>query len=336
MGGLGIIRGSERGISPVIGVILMVAITVVLAAGIGAFALGYGGNQQGPAPTAAVESSVDDHRVTFSVDSANSFDPDDAEIDLEVTVADTASGTTETVSISTPLDTSQSQSVTAFSPTVDVDYDPSITGSGVTAGDTFQVSLSGTGVSSDIEISSYDASIVLSESGSSSQILYSDTYNEPAAAGGGGGSGGGSVVSRSVSCSGSLSTTLSLNNANPSSTPTSTITVEVDSGSFTGGTGVAIAYSVTLEDTSTAGGPVQDTEALAQADQSIPVVSTHDIGGATLEYESFAGSDGDFSSGDRIEVRTTTSNSDLQITQFGIRLEETSSGNPLCDEIVSV
>jgi flagellin-like protein len=39
-------RNDDRGVSPVIGVILMVAITVILAAVIGTFVLGLGGNQE--------------------------------------------------------------------------------------------------------------------------------------------------------------------------------------------------------------------------------------------------------------------------------------------------
>jgi flagellin-like protein len=38
----GLLSGEDRGVSPVIGVILMVAITVILAAVIGAFVLGLG------------------------------------------------------------------------------------------------------------------------------------------------------------------------------------------------------------------------------------------------------------------------------------------------------
>ncbi|MEF8771343.1 type IV pilin N-terminal domain-containing protein [Halodesulfurarchaeum sp.] len=48
---------SERGVSPVIGVILMVAITVILAAVIGSFVLGIGGDIE-QAPQASL--SIDD------------------------------------------------------------------------------------------------------------------------------------------------------------------------------------------------------------------------------------------------------------------------------------
>ena len=46
-------RDTDRGVSPVIGVILMVAITVILAAVIGTFVLGLGQNVQASAPQAS-------------------------------------------------------------------------------------------------------------------------------------------------------------------------------------------------------------------------------------------------------------------------------------------
>jgi flagellin-like protein len=47
--------GDDRGVSPVIGVILMVAITVILAAVIGAFVLGLGDQVSNNAPQASFE-----------------------------------------------------------------------------------------------------------------------------------------------------------------------------------------------------------------------------------------------------------------------------------------
>lgn len=52
--------GSKRAVSPVIGVILMVAITVILAAVIGAFVLGFGGQLSNTAPQASFEFSYSD------------------------------------------------------------------------------------------------------------------------------------------------------------------------------------------------------------------------------------------------------------------------------------
>lgn len=52
--------GEDRGVSPVIGVILMVAITVILAAVIGAFVLGLGGDLgNSTAPTAQLSANGD-------------------------------------------------------------------------------------------------------------------------------------------------------------------------------------------------------------------------------------------------------------------------------------
>ena len=53
-------EGTERGVSPVIGVILMVAITVILAAVIGSFVLGIGGDVEA-APQASF--SVEDGSI---------------------------------------------------------------------------------------------------------------------------------------------------------------------------------------------------------------------------------------------------------------------------------
>ena len=47
-------EGEDRGVSPVIGVILMVAITVILAAVIGAFVLGLGDDLGSSGPTAQI------------------------------------------------------------------------------------------------------------------------------------------------------------------------------------------------------------------------------------------------------------------------------------------
>ena len=54
--------GAKRGVSPVIGVVLMVAVVVILAAVIGAFVLGLGGDQQS---TPQASFSVDDGKVIY-------------------------------------------------------------------------------------------------------------------------------------------------------------------------------------------------------------------------------------------------------------------------------
>ncbi|WP_158057337.1 type IV pilin [Halorussus halophilus] len=55
-----------RAVSPVIGVILMVAITVILAAIIGTFVLGLGENVQSNASAGVVESAANDKAVTLN------------------------------------------------------------------------------------------------------------------------------------------------------------------------------------------------------------------------------------------------------------------------------
>ena len=68
-------RGSEdeRAVSPVIGVILMVAITVILAAVIAAFVIGIGDDQDSPI-NAHVSTDVGDDSVTLTVTDPGSAD----------------------------------------------------------------------------------------------------------------------------------------------------------------------------------------------------------------------------------------------------------------------
>ena len=68
----------ERAVSPVIGVILMVAITVILAAVIGSFVLGLAGDVSEAAPTAQIsfEYDSDANDVTLIHDGGSSFESD--------------------------------------------------------------------------------------------------------------------------------------------------------------------------------------------------------------------------------------------------------------------
>ena len=72
----------ERAVSPVIGVILMVAITVILAAVIGAFVLGLGDSVSETAPSAQIDFDydTDPSEVTLTHDGGDSFDV--ANVDL--------------------------------------------------------------------------------------------------------------------------------------------------------------------------------------------------------------------------------------------------------------
>ena len=68
----------ERAVSPVIGVILMVAITVILAAVVGSFVLGLAGDATEAAPTAQISFEYDSGagEVTLVHDGGSSFSND--------------------------------------------------------------------------------------------------------------------------------------------------------------------------------------------------------------------------------------------------------------------
>ena len=57
---------NDRAVSPVIGVILMVAITVILAAVIGTFVIGLGDDLGNTTPSASFDASESDGNVTFT------------------------------------------------------------------------------------------------------------------------------------------------------------------------------------------------------------------------------------------------------------------------------
>lgn len=71
----------DRAVSPVIGVILMVAITVILAAVLGAFVLGLGDQLQETAPNAQVSITEinEGANVTFAHNGGDTFNEDNTE-----------------------------------------------------------------------------------------------------------------------------------------------------------------------------------------------------------------------------------------------------------------
>ena len=82
--------GRSRAVSPVIGVVLMVAITIILAAVIGAFVLGFGADTEG-APSASFTSDQDEDpfevdsdpaEVTFTHNGGDNIDADNVEVRL--------------------------------------------------------------------------------------------------------------------------------------------------------------------------------------------------------------------------------------------------------------
>ncbi|WP_336327872.1 type IV pilin N-terminal domain-containing protein [Halovenus sp. HT40] len=73
----------DSAVSPVIGVILMVAITVILAAVIASFVLGLG-DQGDPAPSPTVETSTSTNELQLDVTGGDDFDAGVATIEGEI------------------------------------------------------------------------------------------------------------------------------------------------------------------------------------------------------------------------------------------------------------
>lgn len=96
------LRDSERAVSPVIGVILMVAITVILAAVVATFALGFAGDSTDSPPQASISADTEHtENVTVTNDAG---DP----VDLSETVLRPSSGEDHEVSNDTELSPGQS------------------------------------------------------------------------------------------------------------------------------------------------------------------------------------------------------------------------------------
>jgi len=83
----------KRAVSPVIGVILMVAITVILAAVIGTFVLGLGDQVQSTTPSATfgfdsenLGSDADDDKVTITHESGDSIDTNSLTVKIGSTI----------------------------------------------------------------------------------------------------------------------------------------------------------------------------------------------------------------------------------------------------------
>jgi flagellin-like protein len=75
-------NSDDRAVSPVIGVILMVAITVILAAVIGTFVLGLGDSLGDSQPTAQLDTDFDSdaNNVTISHNGGDSIEGDDLRV----------------------------------------------------------------------------------------------------------------------------------------------------------------------------------------------------------------------------------------------------------------
>lgn len=71
---------TDRAVSPVIGVILMVAITVILAAVIGVFVLGLGDELGDAAPSNSLDIEQSDDNISFTHNNGDSFDWADIDV----------------------------------------------------------------------------------------------------------------------------------------------------------------------------------------------------------------------------------------------------------------
>jgi FlaG/FlaF family flagellin (archaellin) len=163
-------------------VVLLVAITVVLAASVAFVFLG-GGDTQEPAPSAAISEQISQQSAEYTFESGDTFSATEANAVADVVIRDQSSGATETVSFDTSLDGGETKSVTVGGTSVTVEFQPSISGTEVQAGDSFQLKLSG---ASDVQITQVDTSVIWSSGDRSSLELYSDS-SEPASVGGGSG-----------------------------------------------------------------------------------------------------------------------------------------------------
>ncbi len=179
---IGNFLGEKNGVSPVIGVVLMVAITVILAAVAGLVVFGLDGNQNA-SPSVAMETSAQGQTVEFSVSGGDKFDPSTATLKVDVTVKNPESGNSKTTSLSTALDKDASKTVTVNGENVNVEFD-SLDSDDVTAGDSFSVTLDSSQSSSNLAIANYDAKVVRqAEGGSSSSVLFSDKGSASASSG---------------------------------------------------------------------------------------------------------------------------------------------------------
>ena len=115
--------GDERAVSPVIGVILMVAITVILAAVIGAFVIGIGDDQE-VQPTASFGFDYSDDDVVISHDQGDTISsPDSLYVVIEGDRADWEDGTESDLDRASGFESGEYDVSSGDQVTVDVDGD---------------------------------------------------------------------------------------------------------------------------------------------------------------------------------------------------------------------
>jgi flagellin-like protein len=157
----------DSAVSPVIGVILMVAITVILAAVIASFVLGLGGNNE-PAPSPTIETSADQRAVNFSITGGDEFDATVTSLQGEVTVND-SSGDSQDFSFTVDDITSDATGV-EDSGSIGIDFvgTGSDTGS---AGDEFSIETAAT----DVQIEEWSVDLIWKPSDQDASTIYDDS-----------------------------------------------------------------------------------------------------------------------------------------------------------------
>lgn len=127
---------TDRGVSPVIGVVLMVAITVILAAVIGAFVLDLGERSGDASPQASLSVSTNVGTDTVSIEHGGGEGLDASEIRVIIEVTSSGMTTFDEVGSSVILSVGQTADITLFDSGSDdrVDWD----GDGNTEGGTYE------------------------------------------------------------------------------------------------------------------------------------------------------------------------------------------------------
>ena len=127
-------NGEDRGVSPVIGVILMVAITVILAAVIATFVLGLGDSLSNQSPQASWE--VTTNNVTGSSDSGSADD--------EVVLTHTGGDAVDKSAITVSIDGSDAFTEGSLASGTDWTVGTDAWSDDITAGDSLTLAESGT------------------------------------------------------------------------------------------------------------------------------------------------------------------------------------------------
>jgi len=300
----------QNGVSPVIGVVLLVAITVILAAVVGVLAFGLDNNQNA-SPSVAMESSAQGQTVEFTVSSGDNFDPSTATLKIDVTVKNPKSGNSKTTSLSSPLDNDTSKSLTITDASgndenVDVEF-ASLDSDDVTAGDSFSVNLASSKSNSNLAIVNYNAKVVRqSDGGSSSSVLFSDKGSASAS------SGGGSSGSSSSSSSPLDFSLQSVDSSNPSGSDW-TITYEVDADNASNPSNYYVSTTIIVNGS---------TEGITATSMDTGYSASNSY---TTEYDTTI-SGSTFDAGDTFTLKVSGLSSSDSITSYTIEIREGGPG----------